>query len=243
MQSSKGPQSGENRSIYKVGAWATILVIAGTILDIIIGSSLGGDLTMLPKTAAERFAQFQSNWLLGLYNLDMLNVLTTVLLLPGFFALFYAHSKSNEGYARLSLLMFVTGLIIFVANNSAMAMMDLSWKYANASGDQKMMLAAAGEALLAKGAHGSPGVFYGFIFVIFSEILISFVMLKAKIFSRTTSYLGMIGSVLLGVYLVFVTFIPQLKPAAMILAMPGGLMVLAWMLMFTVRLFKLEKNL
>ena len=41
------------------------------------------------------------------------------------------------------------------------------------------------------------------------------------------------------VYIVLVTFAPTVKNMAMAFAMPGGLLLLAWMVMLTIRLFRL----
>jgi hypothetical protein len=34
----------------------------------------------LPQTAIERFSQFKDNWFLGLYNLDLLNIINQIVL-------------------------------------------------------------------------------------------------------------------------------------------------------------------
>jgi hypothetical protein len=41
------------------------------------------------------------------------------------------------------------------------------------------------------------------------------------------------------VYVLLVTFTPTVKNMAMAFAMPGGLLLLAWMVMLTIRLFRL----
>jgi hypothetical protein len=67
----------------------------------------------------------------------------------------------------------------------------------------------------------------------------SIVMLQGKIFSKVNAYLGIIGNALMLVYVVSVTFVPSVKETAVVFAMPGGLLLIAWMVMFTIRLFKL----
>jgi len=93
--------------------------------------------------------------------------------------------------------------------------------------------------MIARGGHGGYGVFPGFLLVTLSELLISLVMLKGKVFSDAASYSGIAGTFLLIVYLIFVTFIPSFKTVAIILAAPGGLLSLAWMIMYARKLFKL----
>lgn len=231
------------KNVYTLGGITTLIVILGTIIDIIIGNILGGDLTALPKTAIDRFTQFQGNWLLGLYNLDLLNISTSIIMLPTFFALFAAHRRVNIAYAMFAMMLCVIGTSIFVANNTALPMLELSQKYAASTTEtQKTLLAAAGEALIVRGSHGSPGVFLGFALTIIAEIIMSFVMLTGKIFSKVTSYMGILGSVLLLIYIILVTFIPETKNMAMIFVTPGGLLALAWMIMFTIRLFQLGRT-
>jgi hypothetical protein len=63
------------RSIYVIGGVFTIITLIGVTLDVIIGNVTGGNLSALPQTAVERFAQFQANPWLGLYNLNLLNTI------------------------------------------------------------------------------------------------------------------------------------------------------------------------
>jgi hypothetical protein len=39
-----------------------------------------------------------------------------------------------------------------------------------------------------------------------------------------------------------VTFIPEVEKLALAFAMPAGLLVMAWMILFTIKLFKLSKK-
>jgi len=67
------------------------------------------------------------------------------------------------------------------------------------------------------------------------------VMLKENVFSRTTSYCGIIGNSLMVIYVVLVTFVPAVEKTAMVFAMPAGLLVMVWMILFTIKLFRLSK--
>ncbi|MFO7670920.1 MAG: DUF4386 family protein, partial [Bacteroidales bacterium] len=196
--------------------------------------------TELPQTAIERFNQFKENSLLGLYNLDLLNTINQIILIPSILALYAAHRDTNKPFAMLSLILFLAGSIIFITGNTALTMLDLSQKYsATDSIEQRMLLAAAGEAMLAKGSHGSLGVFIGFTLPTLANVLMSFVMLNGKVFSRATSYVGIFGNSLMVIYIILVTFIPAVEKLAMVFAMPAGLLVMSWMIMFTIKLLRL----
>jgi hypothetical protein len=230
-------------SFYKVGGITTIVVLVGVILDIVVGSSTGGDITALPQTAIERYNQFKDNPLLGLYNLDLLNIINQIILIPSVFALYAVHRDTHKPSALIALILFLVGTAIFVTGNTALTMLDLSQKYfATSSEEQRTLLAAAGEAMLAKGSHGSLGVFMGFALPTFANALMSFVMLKGNIFNRTNSYIGIVGNSLMVIYIIMVTFLPSVERMALVFAMPAGLLLMTWMIMFTIKLLKLSKN-
>ena len=229
-------------SIYKVGAVTTIVVLCGIILDMVVGSFTGGNITALPQTAIERFNQFKETPFLGLYNLDLLNIINQIILIPTVFALYAVHRDTHKPSALISLILFLVGTTIFVTSNTALTMLDLSHKYfGTASEGQRLLYAAAGEAMLTKGAHGSLGVFMGFALPTFANALMSCVMLKGNIFSRTNSYIGIVGNSLMLIYIIMVTFMPSVEKMAMVFAMPAGLLLMTWMIMFTIKLLKLSK--
>ncbi|HEX2919530.1 MAG TPA: DUF4386 family protein [Bacteroidales bacterium] len=229
--------------IYKVGAVTTVLVLCGIVLDMITGTITGGNISALPQTAAERFNQLKASPLLGLYNLDLLNIVNQIILIPSIFALYAAHRDTNKPTALLSLILFLVGTTVFVTGNTALTMLDLSHKYFGTSSDeQRLLLSAAGEAMLAKGSHGSYSVFIGFALPTFANAFMSFVMLRGNVFSKATGYIGLIGNILMIIYIILVTFLPAVEKMAVLFAMPGGLLLMAWMVMFTVKLFKLSNT-
>jgi hypothetical protein len=231
------------RSLYKLGGITTAVALIGIITDIVIGSITGGNLDALPQTALARFQQFSANPWFGLYNMDLLNIINQLILIPAYFALYLVHKKINSPYALLALIVFCAGTVLMVANNTALPMMDLSKKFVAATDEnQKMLLLAAGEAMLAKGSHGSLGACIGFLLPNIAGIMISCVMIEGKVFSKTTGWLGVIGGALLTVYVVLVTSVPGIQSAATLFAAPGGLLTLAWMMLFMVKFFRLSQS-
>lgn len=230
-------------AVYLTGAITTLLVLAGIVLDMVAGTITGGDISALPQTAVERFSQIHNNTILGLYNLDLLNMINQIILIPSIFAIYLAHKKTDNGFALLALILFLTGTVIFISGNTALTMYDLSNKYYSAASEtQKILLAAAGESMLAKGAHGSLGVFTGFVLPTLANLMMSYVMLRGRIFPKAGSYIGIAGNALMVLYLVMVTFYPATEKYALMIAMPGGLLVMTWMIMFMTRLFRLGRQ-
>lgn len=230
------------KSIYTLGAIATIIALIGALLDVIIGNITGGNLSALPQTAVERFIQFHDNKFLGLYNLDFLNIINQMILIPAYIALYAIHRNVNKPYAFLALVVFLFGSVLLVAHNTALPMYELSNKYfVSTIESQKLLYAAAGESMLATGAHGSPGIFLGFFIPNIANLIISIVMLRGRIFSKINSWFGIVGSILIMLYVVLVNFVPGVETMATAIAMPGGLLLMAWMIMFTIKLFKSSK--
>ena len=192
------------------------------MLDIIIGNVTGGNLSALPQTSIDRFAQFHDSKFLGLYNLDLLNIIIQMVLIPAYFALYAVHRNVNKAYGLLALVVFLFGSVIMVANNTALPMLELSNKYYSTTIEsQKAFYAAAGESMLAQGAHGSPGIFLGFFIPNIANLIMSFVMLKGTIFSKINSWFGIIGSVLMLLYVILVNFGTGVENMATALLCPG----------------------
>jgi hypothetical protein len=53
--------------------------------------------------------------------------------------------------------------------------------------------------------------------------------------------MGIIGNVLMLIYIIMVTFMAAIEKMALLFAMPGGLLLMAWMIMFSIKLFKLSR--
>ncbi len=117
------------KTIYKIGAVTTIIVLCGIILDMVVGTITGGNIAELPQTAIERFNQFKETPLLGLYNLDLLNIINQIIIIPSIFALYAVHRDTYKPSALLALILFLVGTTIFVTGNTALTMLDLSQKY------------------------------------------------------------------------------------------------------------------
>lgn len=223
---------------YKFGGLSAILFISMVILDMVVGIVSGGDVIGVQPSVANRFGQFGQNMWLGLYQLDFLNVVNQLISIPIYFSLFGILRQTNMPGSLLSLILYLIGTAVFLANNVALPMLDLSWKFISAPESQRPILLAAGEALLARGAHGSPGAFISFLLPTLAALMFSFVMLKGNHFSKPTAYLGIVGNFLMFLYIYFVTFVPLLKDFAILLAMPGGLLILAWLILIANRMFK-----
>lgn len=227
------------QKIYLAGAISAVCSLLLIACDVAVGISAGGDLTRLPQTAAAHFGQLRANPLWGLYNLDLLNAINQLVALPAYFALVSLARKRALGAVLIAFMLHLTGTILLVAGNQALAMLELSHKYAAAAlASERALYAAAGESLLVQGAHGSGGMFFGFFLPNLAGVLLAVVVLRARILSSFAALGGLVGSILLAIYVALVTFMPSAKTVATALAMPGGLLLMLWMVLLTRKLFQ-----
>ncbi len=231
------------KGLYILGGAAAVFVLLASLADIVISYSLGGDLTKLPGTAMERFGELRQSPWLGLYHLDLLNVTTTFILAATFLALYAAHRRVAGGYAATAMVVELIGASVFIANNAALPMLALSAKYAaSASEAQRTLLAAAGESLLAKSEHGTPGVFLAFLLLSIAGLVMSWAILKGRVFNRATAWTGILSNALLLAYVILVAFVPKTKTFAVMISSPGGLLAVAWLLLIALGLFRLSRR-
>lgn len=246
LNQSPYPETTESnwKSLYKVAGFAAMLAVFVALTDIVLTFFPAGAEQPGSMTAVDWFELFHRNWFFGLRNLGLLpNILTLVLLIPVFLALYAAHRHVTPAYALLSMVLSLVGTAIYLSNNAAFPMLTLSLKYSAATSDaERLLLAAAGEAILAHGEDFTPGVFTGFLFGEVAIITISAVMLRCGVFTRTTAYAGILGGIFLTVFTVWATFIPILFAVSMILAMVGGLSSIVWYILTARTLFLLSRS-
>jgi hypothetical protein len=238
IQSKKEYTPVEWSGLYKLGAVTSLLILCTALLEILITFLPGGYASA--ETVVDWFKLLHDNWFLGLRNLGLLNIVMTTLSIPMLFALCIAHWKVNAKYSALATIISFMGIAVFYATNRAFAMWDLSTQYAVANTDaQRAVLEAAGQALLAVGQSHTPGTFIGFCLSEIAGILISFVMLRAGIFSKLTAYAGILGFGMLFVYEICQSFVPGSASFALIFAMIGGILNLVWYALIAQRFFKM----
>lgn len=231
----------QDKSLYKLGGAAALLIVLTAMAEIAITFFPGG--YTVSETVLEWFTLLQNNWFLGLRNLGLLNIVMTALGIPMFFALYAAHRRVDQGFAALAMIIDFIGIAVFFATNRAFPMLELSIQHAAASTQaQRSMIEAAGQAMLSVGQSHTPGTFLAFFLMEIADILMSVVMLRAKVFSKAIAYLGMLGFGFLFVFDILSSFVPPLHDAILILAMIGGMASMVWYIVIARRFFQLAQQ-
>jgi hypothetical protein len=229
------------QGIYKIAGMAALIMVLAALVDVLSTLLPGGYISIVSIT--DWFALFQRNWLHGLRDLGLLDIIVTTLNIPIFFALYGVHRRVNGPFAAFAAILSFVGTAIFISNNVAFPMLVLSGKYATASTEiQKSMIEAAGQALLARGEHSTAGTFMGYLFTNVAAITMSVVILQSKIFSKLTAWVGILGFSFLLTFNIFAAFVPQIYDTVLIFAGVGGLLFMATYALIARKLFQLARD-
>ena len=213
------------KSLYRVGGAAALITLVLIPIQIVIFIAWPP-----PSTVDGYFTLFQDNWLLGLLNLDLLYMLTNVLMILIFLALYAALRRVNQSCMAIGLTFGLVGIAAYFASNTAFEMLSLSGQYAAATEAQKAMFLSAGETLLAIYKGTAFAVYY--ILNAIALLIFSVVMLQSNIFSKVTAYVGILMGVLMlvpstagtiGLYFALISLVPTA----------------IWLILITRRLFRL----
>lgn len=230
------------RTLYVWGGIVAFVALGGMLLDIVLTMLPGWGTDTVPPTATAWFAQLESNPLLALRNLDLLNVALSLLALPMYVALHGALRRTAPGLSTLGLVVVVVGTALFAAANSALPMLELSRQFGRATDESaRVALAAAADALLSRGAHGSFGAYPGFLLSEIGTLIMALAMLRNGVFGARTAWTGAFGATVLLAYTTLYTFVGS-GSLVLAIAVPGGLLMIAWYAVVGRRLVALGRD-
>jgi len=236
------------KSLYTIGGVAALVAaivfrrwLAAEFGLLLSTGILNVGLKSQPTTVIEWFTLLESNSLIGLILLNVLDLINYALVGLIFLGLYAALRKFARGTMTLAIILAFTGIAIYFSSNQAFSLLSLSHQYSSATNDaQKSLFLAAGQALLIinNPAAFGTGVFWGFNLVNVSGLIISAVMLRSSTFSRTTAYTGILANVLGLGYFFTLAFVPQLVFIPLSASAP---FLLIWYILIGVKLLKLAR--
>lgn len=216
--------------LYKTGGIAALILVAIPLVQLVI-------FTVAPPplegTAAEWFALFQKNAILGLLSFEILLVIYSLVSVVLSLALFVALRPAARTLSTLFLASSLIGAVAFIAARPAFEMLTLSHQYAAATTDaQRGVYMGAGEAMLA--AFRGTAFQVSYILGSVTGFLVGAAILRSRVFSRATAYIR-IGSGILD----FGIFIPAIGLFISILSV---LLLLAFHVLVGRRLLQLSSR-
>ncbi len=220
----------------RMGAVAAFILVAYSLATMVQLVWLGGQ----PTTAAEAFRLLQENRILGLLRLDLPTVLAVPLYYFLFLGLFAALRQADGAYALLSTALAFVGVTLVLATPTALPMVALSDRYAAASTEAaRAEIQAAGVAIMASDIWHGTGAFIGGILLQSGAVLISVVMLRSDVFSKTIAYTGVLTHGLDLAHIILGVFLPA---AGVVLMAVAGPLYLVWLPLVGRRLLQLGRS-
>lgn len=140
------------------------------------------------------FAVFAENWLRGLESLDVLLVLDTVLNMLAFLALGVALWRTSRSLVLIALVLMVAGSAAYFSANTSFEIMDLAGQYAAAADPETRNQALAAGRFAMANFQGTAFAVYYFLGGV-ETLLMSWVMLRGRLFGRFAGWLGVIAGV------------------------------------------------
>lgn len=194
-----------------------------------------------PTAVIDWFRLLQSNSFVALLFLNAPDLINYFLVGLIFLGLFAALRNDSRGLMTLAIVIAFTGIGVFFASNQAFSLLSLSRQYWAATTDtDKAILLSAGQALItiSNPTTFGTGVFWAFILVTISGLIISICMLRGNVFSRITAYMGLLANAFGLGYFFTVAFSPQLTFIPLSASAP---FLLIWYILVGVRLLKLSR--
>ena len=236
-----GPPGGNTRDaslrglcrVGGVAAWLLFAYCLATMVQLLV---LGGQ----PGTAKEAFDLLQQNRLVGLLRLDLPTVLALPLYYLVFLGLCVALRREDPAGATLATALVFVGVTLVLATPMGLSMLPLSDKYAAATSEEtRRQLLATGEAVLATDMWHSTAAFVGGLLGQSGAVLVSVVMLRTRVFSRTTGWVGLVTH---GLDLAHILLIPFVPGVGALLMMAAGPLYLIWFPLLGRRLLELGRT-
>lgn len=179
------------KPLFKITSFCLWLILFFVIIQIFVYV-----LSPPPKDVIGFFNLYHKSPLLGLLSLDLIMLLDWILEIPIFLTLYILLRRKNESLALLAITLGLIGIAIYFASGVTFEMLILSQQYFQATSEiQKNILLSSGQNLLATYEGTAFNVSYVLVAIAF--LINSIVMLKSKIFNKTTAYFGLAMSVLM----------------------------------------------
>jgi hypothetical protein len=243
-------QNSNWKLLYRIGA------VAALAAAIVVRRNFAAELSLLatlgiirfapavpPVGASEWFALLQESRLVGLWYLDIFDLVNYALVGLMYIALYGALGRTHRDLMMLATVSCFTAIAVFFASNQALPMLSLSDQYAAAATEaERSLLLAAGQARLAFNNPGAmikgTGFYASLLLVLAAGLIVSLVMLRTSVFNRLTAAMGITANGLALGYFPAVLFMPSLQAVPPSLSAPFRL---TWYIMIALGLLKLAR--
>ena len=192
LTTSQQPKTSETawKLLYRIGGVVAYIMIALVVVAIVVFL-----VDPSPTTVIGYFQLFQKSILMGLLALDLVYMVSQILMGLLLLAVCVALRRANPSLIAIALAAGLIAVAVFLTSNPAFGMLSLSSHYAAATtAAQRVQLEAAGQAIMANFTGTAYVVSY--MLVSISVLIISVVMLRSTIFSKSTAVVGLIMGIM-----------------------------------------------
>jgi len=149
-----------------------------------------------PETAEGFFDLFGKNAFLGLLSLDLIYLLNNAILILFYLGLYLSLRKTNPSAMLIALILGLVGIAVYYSSSIAFEMLSLGNQYQVAETPEiRQQLLASGQTLLAVYKGTAFDVYY--VLNGATLLILSLVMLKGKVFSKSTAIWGLASGILM----------------------------------------------
>jgi hypothetical protein len=149
-----------------------------------------------PETAEGFFDLFGKNAFLGLLSLDLIYLLNNAILILFYLGLYLSLRKTNPSAMLIALILGLVGIAVYYSSSIAFEMLSLGNQYQVAdNGEIKQQLLASARTLLAVYKGTAFDVYY--VLNGATLLILSLVMRKSKVFSKSTALWGLASGILM----------------------------------------------
>lgn len=176
--------------LYMIGGLAALLTFLYIPIQIVTFMTIPE-----PTDAIGWFTLFQKSSIQGLLSFEFLFIVTTLIGITTILALYVVLRHVNETIMAIALVSSIIGVVCIIIARPAIDMMYLANHYAAATTEaQRILFQTAGETIISM-RHGSAfHVCYNLANI--NLIIIPLVMLRSRLFSRATAFMGIAAGVL-----------------------------------------------
>ncbi|MFZ6029230.1 MAG: DUF4386 family protein [Chloroflexota bacterium] len=224
------------KSLYTIGGIAAFIQLASILALIVVQAALGPK----PAGAEAYFDLYRQSPLEMLLRGDFLLLFLLGAYLGTFPALYIALKRFSPVAVFYATLLTVIAVVGFFNGESTFALYYLGGQYVAATSETvRTQLLAAGQSVIASDAWNSSAAYLGGMMLQGSGVIISWVMLRSRDFSKVTAISGLIGNALDLIQHVLHPFAPSISaPIQMFM----GIFYFVWFPMLGRDFFRLAKE-
>ena len=246
MTKSSMAEQASCRRLYKIGAAAAL------ISAVVFRRNMGAEMTLFfgaaPNTAMGWFSLLQTKSLLGIIYLNFFDVIDYALVGVMFAAMYVAFRRTAKSMGGIAASLCLMGILVYLTSDTSFEMASLSSQYASASSSaQKSALLLSAQTVLARGTPGAGyqgvGGLVSLVLIAMAGLIVSFLMLRIKIFNRITGYIGILAGALDFACLIGSKFLPASSFILWSSVFLGGagMLLMIWHLLIGLKLLQLSR--